>query len=544
MNTIKLMTYQRLYSALARLRLSRVLWILLAGTLLAGLAWLWLARPQSASDFSPTANVEVLQGPVIAAMQSPAFVYANAWQLSAIGADPGEPAEPWREPAGTLHFTYTGAELSLLLAAGDYWGYLYVTVDGQPANLLPVLAGNRNSQGERAGYRTLYAPEQQGATGPTPQWIRVHRANDAASTHTVTIEVWRSWQQIPLRGVAVDALPTPPLPRWPGIALLLIAGCFFVIAIQRTAPTFARRMPRGIDWVRSFLLLNGGVRAAQYLAPVALLVLGAGVYWRSTALTLAALALLAWCGLQRPALWVAALLLGLPFYYTYTLPILPTRAISLIDLGLLGGLAILLVRWLLTGVPKTYASALKPSTADRSAWWMTLLLALIISWAFLAASEATHVDLALREWRTVFLSGGLFAFLLLRTLHTSTQRVPDQHLIIGAWMVGALLVAGVGIWQAVSNEMVINAEGVQRVRGFYGSPNNLALYLERALAPVLALALFARQGWWRWLAAGSALMLGGALLLTFSKGALLLGLPAMLVVLWIGGIALLRQRGQ
>ena len=101
------------------------------------------------------------------------------------------------------------------------------------------------------------------------------------------------------------------------------------------------------------------------------------------------------------------------------------------------------------------------------------------------------------------------------------------------------------------------AEGVWRLRGFYGSPNNLALVLGRALAFSLALALFlpmpwrekepaARNGtsWPRVLPLlgvrqGYALM-SGVLLLgllgTFSRGALLLGLPLMFLFLgWVSG---------
>jgi len=82
-------------------------------------------------------------------MDSPALVYEKGWRITASGADPTEPDAPWQEPAGVLRFTYTGAELALLLAPGDYWGYLYITVDGQPANDLPFtyLA---NGQLERA----------------------------------------------------------------------------------------------------------------------------------------------------------------------------------------------------------------------------------------------------------------------------------------------------------------------------------------------------------------------------------------------------------
>jgi len=102
----------------------------------------------------------------------------------------------------------------------------------------------------------------------------------------------------------------------------------------------------------------------------------------------------------------------------------------------------------------------------------------------------------------------------------------------------------VALWQYTSGQMVITAEGVWRVRAFYGSPNNLALYLERTLAMSLALALFTRSrraqlGW-----GGVAALQAVALLLTFSKGGLLLGLPAIFATLWCGGWVLLAQRGE
>lgn len=494
-------------------------------------------------------RVSTLQGPVVATMDSPVFHYEKPWQLSPTGADPTEPAEPWQEPAGTLRFTYTGAELALLLAPGDYWGYLYITVDGQPANQLPLLRGNVNSLGQAGGYRTFYAPERQNATGPTPQWVRIHRHNDARQSHEVYIEVWRSWGQTPLRAIAVDGLPPSPPPIWPGVALLLVAGWLVAFAAPATPllHRIALGMSRLLAPLRPLLAPALNPPMIQSLAGIALLLLIFGVVETQWLVTVIALALLGWCGLQRPALWLAMLLFGLPFYFSYTLPLLPSRAFSLIDVGILGGFAVIIGHWLLMKVSReaaTTITTIKPPQLNGYAWWMNLLLALIVSWALLAAVQATHTDLALREWRTVFFTGGLFALLLVSSLRLSLQPEADQRLLLGAWLAGALVVAVIGLWQYADNEMLINAEGVQRVRAFYGSPNNLALYLERALAPIIAFALFTEQRTIRWLAAGAALLMGGALLLTFSKGALLLGLPAMLVVLWVGGLVLLRQRGQ
>lgn len=492
----------------------------------------------------PTARyTATLTGSVVATMDSPAFVYEKDWTITAAGADPTEPPAPWQEPAGTLRFTYTGRELALRLAPGAYWGYLYITIDGQPANGLPALQGNANSLGQASGYRTFYAPEAVQDGRPTPQWVRVHRSADATQEHEVYMEVWRSWGQVPLRGVAVDALPPLPWPRWPGVALLLLAAGSGLVALQQSQ--LGRRFLPLANQLAPLRLLLPPIKAnwTLGLASAALLLLAYGVWAQQWLLTDVALVGLAWCGLQRPALWLAALLLGLPFYYTYPLPILPARAFSLIDIGILGGLMVLTGHWILTW-PRQSEST--PSTANTPAQqrWLPLLLLLVIGWALLAAVQAEYVDLALREWRTVFLSSGLFALLLIGSQRLSRQLNADQQLLLGAWLCGALLVAVVGLWQYATKEMVIHAEGVQRVRAFYGSPNNLALYLERALGPLMALALFNPQGWWRWFSIGGAILVGSALLLTFSKGALLFGLPALLVVLWGGGLVLLRQRGQ
>jgi O-antigen ligase len=122
-----------------------------------------------------------------------------------------------------------------------------------------------------------------------------------------------------------------------------------------------------------------------------------------------------------------------------------------------------------------------------------------------------------------------------------------------------------GLWGYLAgNAWVSQAEGVRRIQAFYGSGNNLGLYLDRTLAVALALALFTPGRWsgwrpdrptdrpldlqeggrvrllWALLAAPMAL----AWLLTFSKGSLFLAAPAMAAVLLIGGGWLLRREGR
>ncbi len=500
---------------------------------LAALAWMLVPASRTAAP-APVPVTELTPG-VVAAMDSPVFDYSPGWQVTIDGADPPEPADPWQTPSGSLHFDYTGSDLALQLAVGDYWGYLYVTVDGQPANRLAVIRGNHNSQGQRAGYRTFYAPEAQTAQGPAPQWVTVHRAA-TPGPHSVSVEVWRSWGQRPLRGVAVDAL-SPPRPRWPGVALLVLGGWLALAAVWGlrlpwlSTPTPLRA---ALDWLIAPLARP---RLRWTLAALAYLLLagavGVGVWW----LSLLGLALLAYVSLAQPSLWVAALLAALPFYFSQTLPVLPGRATNLIEAGLLGGLAV-------AGLHRTWKVLPGPSDrhpavrrrARRLAW----VLAALISWALVATVAADHLSPALREWRTVFVAAGLFALLLTWVLEMGDAR--DVWLLVAAWLAGATVVAAVGLGQFLLGVRLIEAEGVQRIRAFYGSPNNLALYLERTLMVTLALALL-MKGRWRWAAAGAAAIQGAALLLTFSKGSLFLGIPAGLLAIWLGGWWLLGARG-
>ena len=527
-------------------------WLLAALSALVGLGWLVWARQHSPSlPVGQRVAVEQLHSGVIATLDSPVFVYSPGWRVDQTGADPHEPSDPWREPSGVITFAYSGSALDLLLAVGDYWGYLYVTVDDQPANVLPVIAGNRNSLGQLSGYTTLYAPEKQTSAGAAEVWVHVHRAG-GQQMHQVRVEVWRGWGQRPLRAVGIDALPPLPYPRWPGICWLLIAGwcagfaCYQSPLAVRLRTFMAVLLPAPFKQRFSAHWLK---KAAPLLALGGLLLIAAGVFLYQWPVTLLGLALLAWAALQRPALWLAALLFALPFYYAFPLPILPGRSLGLIDIGIWGGLLLFAIHWLLI-TDKNDISPSIPHSARRAqrapAPWAPhlLLLFAIISWALVSAFNAEFLAVALREWRTVFLAAGGFALLLVWLRQCSENWLADQWLLLGAWLAGGVLVALIAVWQYASGAMVITAEGVWRVRAFYGSPNNLALYLDRSLAVTLALALFSKTRRARLLWGLSVIPQGVALLLTFSKGALLFGLPAMLVTLWWGGLTFANRRGQ
>jgi O-antigen ligase len=545
-------------------------WRGLAGALLVAAALLWLLltiawRACPGCGATP-ATVAVLTPGVVAAADSPLFDYSPGWQVSAPGAGPAEPADPFGEPAGVITFAYTGDSLWLLLAPGDYWAYLYATVDGAPANRLPLIAGNLDNRGAAAGYTTLLAPElAEQAAHDQLRWIEVQRAppfREAGSfpegVHTARLEFWRGWGQAPLRAVAVDPAPDALLipngprallaaPAWPGVLLLLVGlwliGWWLAVATrQRTVhvplpPTvalpFFRRLVEASEHPAAWMLLAAGATLA---------VAGTvGLWWP---VTLVGIALIGMAGLLRPTLWFAALLFALPAAYALPLPLLPGRALGIIDVGLAGGVAVLVGRRVLL-----WLAGVEPFTAQKAVARVQqvtmLLLALVVAWALVASVDVRYPALALREWRTLFLNTLIFALLLLTLLHRSRQPARERWLLVAGWTAGASAVALIGLWGfATGSGFVSAAEGVRRVQALYDSANNLALYLDRTAPVTLALVLLlpgrGQRLLWALLAAPQAL----AWLLTFSKGTLLLAAPAALLVLGVGGFWLLRRQGR
>jgi O-antigen ligase len=66
----------------------------------------------------------------------------------------------------------------------------------------------------------------------------------------------------------------------------------------------------------------------------------------------------------------------------------------------------------------------------------------------------------------------------------------DVWRLADAFILSAVAISLIGLYQFFFTNWVIIGEGVRRVLAVYGSPNNLALYLDRALPLAVALALF------------------------------------------------------
>ena len=156
-----------------------------------------------------------------------------------------------------------------------------------------------------------------------------------------------------------------------------------------------------------------------------------------------------------------------------------------------------------------------------------------IAIATLSLFFTERIDVASNEWRVVILEPAIF-YCLFRAIRPSPK---ELWLIWDAFVLSGLLVAGYSLWQyAFARDTLITAEGgLLRLRSFYGSPNNVALYLGRVLPMVTAVTLFgyALPTTRRRAYALAIIPIALAFLLTFSKGGLFLGAPAaLLFIFW------------
>jgi O-antigen ligase len=256
-------------------------------------------------------------------------------------------------------------------------------------------------------------------------------------------------------------------------------------------------------------------------------------------LSLVALAVLGLLILMRPDHGLALVAFSVPFFLYSKL--LAGKAFSLVEIGTLLCFATWAVRGMLAVVASTRYSQFATRNSLlairnllrrlRSADWAVVSL---VGLAVLSLSWAGNYGVASREFRVVILEASLF-YLLLR-VRAGRGGWRSYRLIVGALVAGAAAASLIGLWQYFVSGDVIAAEGVRRVRALYGSPNNLALFLERVALVAIALAWRGGDSRRRMGYALAVLPMFAALLLTFSKGALFIGLPVGFLFLgWMRG---------
>ena len=260
----------------------------------------------------------------------------------------------------------------------------------------------------------------------------------------------------------------------------------------------------------------GALLATYQLAPLPLALLASAVF-------------LAWAWL-RPADGLVAVVLALP-YNQSPRPVFGNWSFSAAEVGILlcaaaAGLALLLP---VPAGPLSRVASRRPRRLPRLASFDRGALAFAL---LAAASQAVAVQpwISLRALRTVVLEPVAFYFL---AVWLGGGRAGLLRLA-GAVVASAAIVSLIGLWQYATNQNIITAEeSLRRIRGFYGSPNNLGLYLGRALPLACCLWLFGGKG--RRIYGLALAPLAAALLLTFSAGAWLGVLAALLFVASLRG---------
>ncbi len=432
--------------------------------------------------------------------------YEGDWRVTPLAADIGAIGD-------RLAVTFRGTRFDLGVQRGPYRAFLFVTVDGEPANALP-----RDEEGR--AYVVLYDPLAGGESLTVARGLTdgEHRAEIVAEGG------WGQWA-VTGWGVAREASSRAPwLPPALGLASLaaLALGAWAAkpwwspLSASRAWPALAARCEAFDE--RWLLAATAGVAFLFYAVPGLL----------PSLVLLVVLGLLL---LLRPWLGLPVIALALPFYQLGK-PFLG-KVFSMVEILTLLTAAAWTARLLLGWVPSSRFRNrhLRLSALD----WGVLALAALGALSLLWAEEGR---VAARELRTVVLESALF-YALLRAL---IRRRTAAWVLVDAWVLGAALIAAIGIGQWLLGRDVITAEGVWRVRGFYGSPNNLALYLGRVLPAALAVAAFSSAGREagneqspprarRWLYALATALMGLALFLTYSRGAWLAGVPASLLFL-------------
>ena len=446
----------------------------------------------------------------------PSGQYHGDWRVTPSGADIGSDGD-------RLTISFHGTRLDLGVRRGSYRAFLLASVDGEPANALPLDTEGR-------AYLVLYDPLHQTDTVTLARGL-------SDGEHVAEIEADRGWGQWAILGWTV-ARQRPGSFPWSSVTFLAAALVALGAAIWAAWPD------------RSWLMLCLSTLVGWYRTldeHVALIVTAAatiGLYAMDGTLpVLVVLGILALLLVLRPDMGLPLIVLSLPFYQLGR-PLLG-KVFSMVEILLVLTAVGWVATWLVTKwkrpVSGGFAGSLRPQGVLGITRGLKRLTAL--DWGVVALLVVGGVSVvwaeqgreAAREFRTVVLEAtvlyGLLRSMLPSLSGGETQESRATWRVVDAWVLGGTLIAIIGLGQWVFGENLITAEGVGRVRGFYGSPNNLALYLGRLLPLAVAFAAWGQSGRRRWAYFLALLVMAVTMVLTYSRGAWIVGLPISLVFL-------------
>ncbi|MBN1814021.1 MAG: O-antigen ligase family protein [Anaerolineae bacterium] len=430
--------------------------------------------------------------------RNPWAIYAGDWRVGDLGADVGSSGD-------RATFRFAGPSVALTVRRGPYRAFLYVTVDGEPANALPKDKAGR-------AYVVLYDDKPTVTTVPLATGL-------PPGQHTVEIVAEGGQGQWALVDWRVGAEPIRDGFAWQ-IAGLATAAIVLIVLLTRDA--------RRVDWAalkRIFLGWPEWVQVMLTIGLVGLLWVAAAVSWGRDwgspwfVISLSTLPALAAFLALRLDLGLALVALTAPFYSRTT--------------GMLyWALSLPEVLVVLCGIGAVWQRRrrVKPVPLD----WAVLSLVVAAIVAGLAAEDK---PIMLFELRAIFLLPALY-YALLR-LHVDDQ---TKWQVIDGFILGAVGMALVGLVQyALGRHVVVAEGGLPRMLSIYPSPNNVGLYLGRVWPLLVAIVLWMSppsplgggaggEGAHRQTLYALALLpVTLAMVLSFSRGALLLAVPAAIL---------------
>ncbi len=436
--------------------------------------------------------------------------YEGDWRVTPSGADIGRSGD-------RLTIPFWGTRLDLAVRRGAYRAFLFVTVDGQPASALPQDADGN-------AYIVLYDPLANADIVTLARGLPDGR-------HEAEIVADRGWGQWAIIGWTVARETASRLPwQWVSVVLGLAALVTLGLVLRWAWPQRRSLAATGTEQKTRYQALDDRLMLAVTAGAMILAYVVAG-----PVPSLIALGLLAGLLLLRPGTGLPLIAVTLPFYQLGR-PLLG-KVFSMVEILTVLTAVGWFANWFLgalcatrgwagggpdpEGAPAESRAFVSVPHLSALDWGVIALV--IVGMASLLWAE--HARVAAREFRTVILGAALF-YWLLRAMAQDRRAV---WRVADAWVLGATLVAVVGLIQWSLGQNLITADGISRVRAFYGSPNNLALYLGRVLPLVLVISVWVRRQPRKLTYGLAALAMGAALLLTFSRGTWLVGVPVSLL---------------
>ncbi len=456
--------------------------------------------------------------------------YSPGWRFALTQAD-----IPPQEPR-TLTIPFEGTRLDLDIERGLFRGYLWVTIDDQPTNTLP-----KDETGQ--SYVVLYDPLRHADSVTLAQHL-------PAGPHTAEIKAEGGWDQWVLQGWIVQTEASQADTHIYQIGLI-IAGLLALFSGLGMGwqSYYYRQTLANMVWAWSEIIISLFAIFGQKGQAIVIFGLAAAIYLWQGMIGLALLPVLALAILIRPDLGLAVITVAIFFFQ---LPIqFPIGGFSPVELTLALTIIGVIFRGLVdlgrakynpTDNPSPFLS-LRTFVPLKSTDWAALSLIVL---AFIVTLTANNFAVSFREWRIVVVESVLFYFLVRLGLDFSPMRLQTKHTkisqawawrLINALVVGATLQAIFALYLYYFTNRSIDAEGVHRALGLgYGSPNNLALVLDRVWPILLTVAILPSQlaKVHRGLYGISLALVSLALYLTFSKGALLIGLPLGFIFIILG----------